>query len=490
MGNNFSDIQREIEIEKRLFQIEARESLLSFTKYTKEDYQVNWHHESYAATLDKFINGGIKRLMVFMPPQHGKSELCSRRMPAKILGDNPNKRIAVVAYNHKFASKFNRDIQRIIDSDEYRDLYPETTLSGKNVRMDAKGSWLRNSDEFEIVGHRGSLISVGMGGGLTGNKVDVAVIDDPYKDGSQANSEAYNRTLREWWDEVLEMRLNNDAQICLTFTRWRHDDIAGHLLDLQEKGITTDNWTIVKYQGIKEAEYDDEFDKRKEGEALWPEMHSAEKLLNTKAKNPTSFYALIQQDPTPKSGKVIKEEHFFRYEINELPANTIKNAYVDTATSEEELKNNDPSGILIYSEYRNRLYLIHFLKGRWTQPELCRKIQWVQNAFLQGRRSTFYLENKSNARSTKQTLEETTKINFVLENIKGKKQERVDNEIPTLEAKKVGLPINEHWVKDFLNHLKGFPLMKHDEEVDCLTGAIRMGLGTTGGYGLSIISQR
>jgi hypothetical protein len=90
----------------------ARRSLLEFTRYTKEDYVANWHHRSYAATLDDFMAGKIKRLMVFMPPQHGKSELCSRRMPAKILGDNPNCRVAVVAYNHTFAAKFNRDVQR------------------------------------------------------------------------------------------------------------------------------------------------------------------------------------------------------------------------------------------------------------------------------------------------------------------------------------------------------------------------------------------
>jgi hypothetical protein len=108
--------------------------------------------------------------MVFMPPQHGKSEMCSRRMPAKILGDNPNKRVAVCAYNHTFASKFNRDIQRIITSSEYKELYPETTLNERNVRSDASGSWLRNNDEFEIVGKKGSLISVGIGGGLTGKQ--------------------------------------------------------------------------------------------------------------------------------------------------------------------------------------------------------------------------------------------------------------------------------------------------------------------------------
>ena len=92
----------------------ARRSLIDFTKYTNPLYIENWHHVSYAAKLDAFAAGRIKKLMVFMPPQHGKSELCSRRLPAKMLGDNPDLRAGLVSYNHDFASKFNRDVQRII----------------------------------------------------------------------------------------------------------------------------------------------------------------------------------------------------------------------------------------------------------------------------------------------------------------------------------------------------------------------------------------
>ncbi len=468
------------------FKIKARKTLLGFTKYTKEDYRANWHHEEYSKVLDSFIAGDIKRLMVFMPPQHGKSELCSRRMPAKILGDFPNKRVAVCAYNHPFAAKFNRDVQRIIDSPEYKELYPETTLSGKNIRSDASGSWLRNSDEFEIVGHRGSLISVGIGGGLTGNKVDVAIVDDPYKDPAQANSEAYRKRLVEWWDQVLETRLNNDGQICLTFTRWRHDDIAGHLLELQEAGITTDEWTIVRFQGIKEEgnhatdEYNAVEDPRAAGEALWPEEHSADRLLNMKAKNPIAYEALYQQDPTPLGGNIIKDEYLKRYLLNELPEG-VNHAYIDTATSESELKNNDPTGILIYRVYQNKLYLIYFIKGRWSSPELIEKIKWVSEKFLQGRRSKIYIENKSNGRSTKQTLDRGTNLNVILENIKGKKQERLENELSTLESGRVLIPLNEHWSEDFKKQCLGFPLIKHDEEIDCLTGAMRTGLKEKGG---------
>ena len=175
----------------------ARRSLIDFTKYTNPLYIENWHHVSYAAKLDAFAAGRIKKLMVFMPPQHGKSELCSRRLPAKMLGDNPDLRAGLVSYNHDFASKFNRDVQRIIDSREYAGLYPETRLNTANIRA-AVGSWLRNSDEFEIVGRQGGLVTVGIGGGLTGRALDVLIIDDPYKDPKDAWSPTVRRSIQEF----------------------------------------------------------------------------------------------------------------------------------------------------------------------------------------------------------------------------------------------------------------------------------------------------
>lgn len=478
-GGQSSD-QRYLALLKEAARRNARRSLLAFTEYTKPDYSTNWHHQLLAEKLDRFIKGDIKFLMVFMPPQHGKSELSTRRLAAKILGDHPDKRVAAVAYNHDFAAKFNRDIQRIIDSPEYRELYPGTTLYGKNIRVDSQGSWLRNSDEFEIVGHKGSLISVGVGGGLTGNKVDVALIDDPYKDAVQANSQAYRSMLEEWWDAVLETRLHNESQICLTFTRWRHDDIAGKLLDLQKQGLTTRKWEVVRFEAIREME-DIEGDPRRPGEALWPQQHSLEKLGNMRASNPLVFEAMYQQRPTPKAGNLVKEEYLRSYELGAVPDSVPTHFYVDTATSEAELKNNDPTGILAWKYWKGGLYLIYFEKGRWSAPDLIEKVKWVHEKFGSGRASKWYIENKSNGRSTKQILDKGTNINVLLDNIKGGKIERLENELPTLEAGRVFLPMSDGWVEGFKAHLLGFPLMKHDEEVDCLTGAMRKAFGTPGG---------
>ncbi|GHU57980.1 hypothetical protein AGMMS49975_24200 [Clostridia bacterium] len=294
--NNYTSIEKSY-LAEQARQVLARRCLMDFTRYTNANYSVNWHHRTYANALDDFAAGKIKKLMVFMPPQHGKSELCSRRLPAKILGDKPDTRIALVSYNHDFAAKFNRDVQRIIDTPEYRTLYPDTSLNTQNIRT-VVGTWLRNADEFEIVGRRGSLVTVGTGGGLTGRAVDVLIIDDPYKDPKSAWSLTTRQSTQDWYDAVACSRLHNDSKQLITLTRWHPDDLAGTLLTRE-----ADEWTVVKYQAIKSGEPTAE-DPRANGEALWAERHSLEQLLQIKKSNSHVFQSLYQQDPKPVEGLI------------------------------------------------------------------------------------------------------------------------------------------------------------------------------------------
>ena len=166
----------------------SRKSLFEFSCYTfpKIAEDSNWFHETYYSIVERIYRGEIPRLIVSVPPQHGKSECSSRRGIAWGLGLNPDKRIALVSYNHSFAAKFNRDVQRIIDSDIYEGIFKNTKLNGK--RVVSSSSWLRNSEEFEIVNQKGGLKTIGVGGGLTGNSVDIAVMDDLYKDYQDATS--------------------------------------------------------------------------------------------------------------------------------------------------------------------------------------------------------------------------------------------------------------------------------------------------------------
>lgn len=146
--------------------IRAKSDFLLFIKYTKRNFLINWHHEVLSKKLQDFASGKIKKLMIFLQPQVGKSEMSTRRLPSFMLGNNLNLRIGVCAYNQTFASKFNRDIQRIIDDPLYKNIFHGTKLNDND-------GYVRNSEEFEIVDHSGSLKTVGVNGALTGNPIDV-----------------------------------------------------------------------------------------------------------------------------------------------------------------------------------------------------------------------------------------------------------------------------------------------------------------------------
>ena len=146
----------------------ARKNILPFVTYTMPEYRVNWHHRIICEYLDRLVRGEIRRLMIFSPPRSGKSELVSRRLPAYALGVDPDEQVIACSYADAFAARMNRDVQRIIDLPLYAEVFPGTKLFGQNIRTVSQNTWLRSSDFFEVVDHRGSYRSAGVGGGITG----------------------------------------------------------------------------------------------------------------------------------------------------------------------------------------------------------------------------------------------------------------------------------------------------------------------------------
>lgn len=314
----------------------SRQSLLHFTMSTMPTFEPAQFHIHYYNALTKFAHGEIKKMMVFMPPQHGKSEGSTRRLPAFILGDDPDKRVAVVSYNTVKARKFNREIQRVIDSEEYNKIFPDTLLNASNVTT-ISGGWLRNMDECEIVNHRGGFKTVGVGGALTGEPVDVLIMDDLYKDAMSAWSPIVRQSVSDWYDTVAETRLHNESQQLIVFTRWHEDDLAGKLIAEQGEfdPVTNPNgWVIIVYRAIKVGA-PTEYDAREDGEPLWAERHSLEKLLSIRARNPQVFESLYQQDPKPAEG-LMYDSGFREYEMRPPAKTVIRKAYIDTADTGDD----------------------------------------------------------------------------------------------------------------------------------------------------------
>ena len=309
-------------------------NLLSFTRHTLPAFAPAPFHLAYYEVLTRFAMGEIKKLMITMPPQHGKSEGATRRLPAFVLGQDPDKRIAIVSYNAIKARKFNRELQRIMDDDRYYELFPQTLLAGQASYQEQgrrSRNYARNSDECEIVGYQGSFKTIGVGGSLTGEPVDMLIMDDLYKDASSAWSPVIRQNVADWYDTVASTRLHNDSQQLLVFTRWHMEDLAGRLL--KQEGVydpieNPQGWLLVSFPAIQNRPPSEQ-DPRAEGEPLWPERHSLEKLLEIKGRSPTVFESLYQQNREPSQGLMYEEFNCY----TDLPSRSYSVAYIDAADS-------------------------------------------------------------------------------------------------------------------------------------------------------------
>lgn len=379
----------------------AKSGLLSFVQYLSPSYQAGWVHKELASALQWFLeevnHKHSPRLMVFMPPRHGKSELVSRYFPAWAMGHNPNLTMIAASYSSDLSSQMNRDVQRIIDNPFYSRVFEGVGLFGKNIRTVANGSYLRNSDIFEIVGHRGIYRSAGVGGGITGMGADILNIDDPVKNAQEANSSTVREGIWDWYTNDAYTRLAPGGGVMLTMTRWHVDDLAGRLLAKMKSG-EGDQWRVINFPAIASA---DEAH-RKKGEPLHPERWSL-KFLEAikKTVGEYTWSALYQQSPTIPGGSIIKKDWWRWYDFEEqLAKNTFKiwkiGLTADTAYKKGE--DNDYSALQAWCFTPDALYLLDGEYGKWNFPELKRKAQafhekWQE--FQPNGRLTFWIEDKA-----------------------------------------------------------------------------------------------
>ena len=172
----------------------ARDNFEAYMRYQRPDLDVAGFHRNYYRVLDLFAHKRIKRLIISAPPQAGKSEGSSRGLPSFIEGMNPDTKLVIASYSLQMARQFNRACQRLMGSYEFRTLFPDSLINDSGVRQ--YNTYQCSADQTDMVGHQGFIKAVGRGGGLTGIPVDVAILDDVYKDFKEANSPIMSPRLR------------------------------------------------------------------------------------------------------------------------------------------------------------------------------------------------------------------------------------------------------------------------------------------------------
>lgn len=462
-----------LRLESEEARFRARNGLLNFTKYTFPEFRISWHHRVMCRVFNKFAAGQIPRLIVTAPPRHGKSEIISRRLPAYMLGRNPDARIIAASYNADLASAMNRDVQRIITAPEYRELFPGTRLNEKNIRTVADGTWLRNAQMFEIVGRRGMYKCAGVGGGLTGAGGSTLLLDDYLRDWRDAMSKTVRDAQWNWYRSVFRTRAHKNANIAATVTRWHEDDIVGRLLALQESDPKADQWMIINLPAINE-DGPSEHDERAVGDALWPSEFPLEELERVKVGLGTRiFISLYQQRPSPPEGTVIKREWWKFY--TERPATYDRIGVSCDATFKDKEKS-DFFVLQLWGLVGARKYLLDQVRARMAYPEQKKAIKsfvakWF--AAFEGDAENEHLltsfakwiEDAANGAALVADLTDDIP-GMIAVPAKGSKEARAESIAPQAEAGNLWLPDPSiaPWVHDFLEEWAAFPNGANDDQ--------------------------
>ncbi len=418
----------------------------------------------HIALLDKYLlqlsEGQIRKLLVTMPPRHGKSELCSRYFPAWYLSRYPKRRVILTSYEADFAASWGRKARDVIEG------YP---ACGVKVRADSKAA-----ANWNLVGTPGGMSTAGAGGPITGKGAHCLIIDDPFKNPEEANSPVIRDKVWDWYRGAALTRLEPGGGVLLIQTRWHEDDLAGRCL--AEEG---DNWAVVNFPAI--AEESDVLG-RNPGDALWPARYDADHLaIVRKEQGPYLWSALFQQRPQPAEGGLFKREHFRywrpakddkdrqAYEVDGAVVpmkDTWRFLTVDLAASVKATADYTviatwgvtPNGDLLLLD-RERMRL----EGPDHLPTLKRVVDKWRPRYAGVERATYGLS----------LIQAAMREGIVCRELKPDRDKvsRALQGSAMCEQGRIYFPSDASWLGEWEGELLGFPTATHDDQVDCLAYA-------------------
>lgn len=426
------------------------------------------HHKMICEALMRVYRGECKRLIINIPPRYSKTELVINWI-AWCLGRVPDSEFILTSYAAKLATNNSWTARELVQHETYREIFNETMLRpGSNARDD----WRTTKG--------GIVYAAGAGGTITGYGAGkqrqgfggAIVIDDPHKP-DEATSEVIRQGVIDWFQNTLESRKNDpeNTPIILIMQRVHESDLAGWLA----KGSNGEKWEVLSLPAL--AEENDPLG-RQPGEALWPEKHRAEKLLNMKKHNAYVFSAQYQQRPSPLGGGLLKGAWMKRYK--ELPNCTYRKIYADTAQKTAE--HNDYSVLQCWGKgVDGNAYLIDQARGKWEAPELKRRATdfWnkhqATDPVLYGALRQMVIEDKASGTGLIQDLRISSSIPVVgVERVKDKLTRVLDIQ-GYVEAGRVYLPEDADWVSDFVHECEAFTpndTHAHDDQIDPMCDAI------------------
>lgn len=402
------------------------------------NYKIPSHIEKINKALIDVALGKTKKLIINMPPRHGKSELISKYFVAWYLLNFTNKRVILTSYEADFAASWGRKVKDVINTfgKQYK----------TRIRHDSNAS-----NRFELL-QGGQLNTAGAGGAITGKGADILIIDDPIKNIEEANSKVLRQKVWEWFTTTAFTRLEPDGAVIIIMTRWHYDDLVGRILNNPEE---RKQWTWLSLPAINEN-----------NEALWAERFSIDKLNEIKnTLGSMHFSALYQQKPVATENQIYKYEWWKYYSAPPTFKMIVQSWDTAFKTSEQ----NDFSVCQTWGVADNGYYLLDLVRRKIEFPELLRCAKSLAEKYNP---NIILIEDKASGQSLIQSIRKETRLPIKAVQVNKDKITRAHLAIPFIEAGKVFLPQSAEWLSDFLTETEEFPMSAHDDIVDAMNQAI------------------
>ena len=488
-NKRFDELDKKIASARRLKKaIECRSSFVDFVKYTMPDaddpenidesmFKDAKHHRALAKVLEKVEKGHIPRLIVSMPPRHGKSELVSRRFVPWVQGRDPYRNVIFATYNEDFAKDFGADVRNIMTLPQYKHVFPSFGLR----KGGASKSRIQTTSG-------GMSVFVGRGGSITGRGGDFVILDDPIKDSLEANSPTLREQLWQWFTQVLMTRLMTaSASIVIVQTRWHEDDLIGRLTDPTNPHYSSEEaakWKIINLPALAE---DEDPLGRKPGELLWPERFDMEFMEAQRRLDPRGFSALYQGRPTAEDGDLFRRENIKYFNRKDVPDDMRIYAASDHAVGVDKTRNDATCLLIVGVDRNDDIFLLDcWWEKRTTDKvvdamlELMRKwkplIWWAEKGHISKAIGPF-LRKRMGEEKVYCRIEEVTPV--------ANKVQRAQSILGRMAMNKVLFPRQSVWTQKATDELLKFPNGRNDDFVDTLAW-VGMGLArlTTPGGGI------
>jgi predicted phage terminase large subunit-like protein len=437
----------------------TRKRLLPFIERFNPDYAAGWVHKDICRRLEKFSNDVAEkkspRLMLFMPPRHGKSTLASIGYPAWHLGRHPDHEFIACSYSGSLSMGFSRKVRQLLREPTYKTAF-KTRLDPDSQSAEA---WLTTSG--------GGFVAAGVGGGITGKGAHVLVIDDPVKNREDAESQNNRDSNWDWYTSTAYTRLAPGGGVLVILTRWHDDDLAGRLL--KAGGDGGDEWEVVSYPAI--AEEDEEF--RATGDALHKERYD-EKALDRirKAVGPRDWSALYQQNPVADDGDYFTRDMIQYFGNDDVDVDRMRYYCAwDLAIGKKD-RNDYSVGMVAGIDENDQLFIVDVIRGRFDGFEL---VEQILDLYETWKPSIIGIEKGHIEMALGPFLEKRVKERGLHEAyFKDLKTGRRDKEARAraiqgrMQQGMVFLPKDELFTGPLVAELLRFPNGVHDDQVDAL----------------------